>query len=176
MIWIPAGIMHRLRHESVTNRVKSDVKLLRGTICGSLVAGPYRRSTRRSGLSEWSWTEDRSVRDPAHPRAETRPCRSPRNESAHSRRPLFLSSSYLFFEPFGTSMRAGKRSGVSSPSSTSCHGCIVTSLTTIESCHLCDARELLRTVRVSKRPGKGLMGTASTFTDAKYPVERGGLR
>src|SRR6266849_8972233 len=39
--------------------------------------------------------------------------------------PLFLSSSYLVFEPFGTSMTTGTMSGARSPSATSCHGCIL---------------------------------------------------
>src|ERR1041385_4069172 len=39
-------------------------------------------------------------------------------------RPLFLSSSYFVFDPFGTSMTTGTRCGTSVPRATSCHGCM----------------------------------------------------
>src|SRR5437016_4457886 len=40
-------------------------------------------------------------------------------------RPVSLSSSYLFLDPFGISMIAGNFSSMRSPTGTSCKGCIV---------------------------------------------------
>src|SRR5437773_2598099 len=39
--------------------------------------------------------------------------------------PLFLSSSYLVFEPLGTSITTGTISGARSPTETSCQGCMI---------------------------------------------------